>query len=117
VGPDIGASLTANLTDEPRFNVGQSNVVLPLVGRHRDRVATPIVRTINQDAPNAAGAHFPEGEAIARSIGQIINPLGMGTAAIYCASGAGSLIPPRRILPGNGEVGDVFTHLDETQIN
>jgi hypothetical protein len=28
-----------------------------------------------------------------------------------------SLVPPYRVLPGNGEVWDIFTHLDEAQIN
>jgi hypothetical protein len=51
--PNVGASLAASLADEPRFQIGQPDVIGPLVGADRDRMAAAIVRAIDQDAAHA----------------------------------------------------------------
>jgi hypothetical protein len=58
MGTDICTALAARPTDEPRLNVGKPDVVGPVICRHRDRMAAPVVRTIDQDADRAGGAHL-----------------------------------------------------------
>jgi hypothetical protein len=47
IGPDISAPVAASLADEPRVNIGQSQVVGPAVTANRNRVAAVVVRAID----------------------------------------------------------------------
>jgi hypothetical protein len=58
----VGASLTAGLADEPRFQIREPEMIRPLVRANRNRVAAMIVRAINQEAADAGRSHFPEGD-------------------------------------------------------
>ena len=60
VGPDVGAALAAGLADEPIFDVGEPDIVRPLIATDRDGVAALVIRAINQDTANAGFPHFPE---------------------------------------------------------
>ena len=56
VRPDVSTALAARLTDEPRFDVGQPDIIRPLianVGADPGRMAALIIRAIDQDAANA----------------------------------------------------------------
>lgn len=78
--PDIGAATAARLTDEARFDVGEPDIVGPLVGADLDRVAATVVEAIDQHMRYAGLAHLAEGDFWG---------LGGGTASI---SDRGSLV-------------------------
>jgi hypothetical protein len=60
---DLSAPLAACLADKPRLYVRQPDIVVPLIGRHRDRVAAAVVSAIDQDiGRTSAGAHLAEGD-------------------------------------------------------
>ena len=58
----VGASLTARLAGEPRFDIGKPDVIRPSIGVDRRRVAALVIGAIHQDAANAAGTHVSEGD-------------------------------------------------------
>jgi hypothetical protein len=62
IWPDVGAALAARLADEAIFDVGQPDIVRPLIGADRDVVAALVIRAINQDAANAGLAHLAQGD-------------------------------------------------------
>jgi len=62
VRPDIGASLAAGLTDEPCFELGEPDVIGPLVRAGRNGMAAMEIRAVNEDAARACRAHFSEGD-------------------------------------------------------
>jgi hypothetical protein len=49
VRPHVGASLAARLAHETRLQVGEPDVIRPLICADRDRVAAMIVRAIDQE--------------------------------------------------------------------
>jgi len=57
----VGAAVAAGLARNSRFQIGEPNVIRPLVGADRCRMTVPIVRAIDQQAANAGGAHFAHG--------------------------------------------------------
>ena len=59
-GPHVGAALAAGLADEPIFDVGEPDVVRPLIAADRYRVAAVIVGALDQQTANAGFAHFAE---------------------------------------------------------
>jgi hypothetical protein len=48
--PHVSPSLAASFADEPRFQIGEPDVIGPLVRADRDRMATVKVRAIDQEA-------------------------------------------------------------------
>jgi len=62
VRPDVSASPSAGFAHEPWFEIGEPDVIRPLVRADRDRVAAMMVRAIDQHAANASGRHFSEGD-------------------------------------------------------
>jgi hypothetical protein len=68
VRPDVSASLAAAFADEAGLNIGEPDVVRPLVRADRDRVAAVIVRAIDQDAAHAGLAHLGERD-LSRAVG------------------------------------------------
>jgi hypothetical protein len=65
VRTDISASPAAGLAGEARFDVGQPNLVGPSVGADRDPMAALEIGAIDQQAANAGGAHFSQGDLLA----------------------------------------------------
>jgi len=60
IRPHVCTALAACLTDEPIFDVGEPDIVRPLVGADdRDRVAALVIQAINRDTANAGFPHFP----------------------------------------------------------
>lgn len=57
VGPDVGATVAAGLTNVPRLEIGQPHFVRPEIGVRRD--VMPAV-AIDQDAAQAHLAHLAE---------------------------------------------------------
>ena len=51
-GPHVGAALAAGLADEPIFDVGEPDIVRPLIAADRDVVAALVIRAIDQDTAN-----------------------------------------------------------------
>jgi hypothetical protein len=68
---DVGASLAAGLADEPGFQIGQPNIILPSVAAAGGPVAAPIIRAINQQSANAGSAHLGNGDLLAFGRGGI----------------------------------------------
>jgi len=64
IWPDVGSALAAFLADEPIFYVGEPDIVRPLVGADRGRVATLVIAAIDQDAAHAGFAHLAEGDGL-----------------------------------------------------
>ena len=69
IRPHIGPSLAACRADEPIFDVGEPEIVGPLVGANRGRVAAVVVGAIDQDAAHAGFAHFAEGDLLGPLLG------------------------------------------------
>jgi hypothetical protein len=65
IRPDIRAALAASLTGEARLDVGQPGIIRPAVAADRGPMAAPEIRAIDQEAANAGGAHFGEGDLLA----------------------------------------------------
>jgi hypothetical protein len=84
--PDVGASLPASVANKLRFNVGQPNMVRPLIGRQGDRVAAPVVAAKDDDTEDARLAHFAEGNLDRQK----------RKHDDACCEWAGSVIPARR---------------------
>lgn len=80
VRPDIGGSLAADLAHAPRFEIGEPDMIRPLVRADRNRAAAVIVRAIDQDAAHAGLAHLGERD-LSRAVGRHA-PLKRGRAAI-----------------------------------
>ena len=64
IRPDVGAAPAARLTDEAIFDVGQPDIVRPLIGADRDVVAALVIAAIDQDAANAGFAHLAKGDLL-----------------------------------------------------
>ena len=63
LAPDIRPALAAGRADEAVRDVGQPDVIGPLVCGHRDRMAAPVIGAIDQHvAADAHLAHFAEGD-------------------------------------------------------
>ena len=58
VRPDVGAFLAAGFAYEPCFQIGEPDVIRPLVCGDGRGVAALIVRAIDQDRAHASRAHF-----------------------------------------------------------
>ena len=48
--------------DEPTFDAEKPDIVRPMIGASLDVMAALVIRAINQDAANAGGAQFSEGD-------------------------------------------------------
>jgi len=59
IWPDVCSALAAFLADEPVFDVGEPDIVRPLIGADRDVVAALVIAAIDQNAANAGFAHSP----------------------------------------------------------
>jgi hypothetical protein len=64
IWPDVGSTLAAFLADEPIFDVGEPDIVRPLIGADRDVVAALVIRAINQDTADAGFSHLAEGDLL-----------------------------------------------------
>jgi len=64
VRPDVSASLAAAFANEPGLEIGEPDVIRPLVCAERNRVAALVIRAIDQDAAHASGAHLSEGDLL-----------------------------------------------------
>jgi hypothetical protein len=64
IWPDVSSALAAFFADEPIFDVGEPDIVRPLVGADRDGVAALVIRAINQDTANAGFSHLAEGDLL-----------------------------------------------------
>jgi hypothetical protein len=62
VRADIRAFLAAALASEPPLDVREPNAIRPSVAADRGPMAAPEIRAIDQEAANASGAHFSEGD-------------------------------------------------------
>ena len=62
IWPDVCSALAAFLADEPVFDVGEPDIVRPLIGADRDVVAALVIAAIDQNAANAGFAHLAEGD-------------------------------------------------------
>lgn len=69
VGPDIGASSTAGLANEPRLKIRQPRAVRPSIRVQGNVVTAPVVRAIDQYAAHAHGAHRAEGDLDGPAVG------------------------------------------------
>jgi len=65
IGANVGTTPTAGLTGELRLQLGQADIVRPLIGGDRGPVRAAIVGAIDQQAANAGGSHFGEGDLLA----------------------------------------------------
>ena len=61
---DIRAPLAAGLADETPLDVGQPSVIRPSVTADRGPMAALEIGAIDQEAANARGAHFAEGDLL-----------------------------------------------------
>src|ERR1700737_2316853 len=57
---DIGTFPAASLADKSRLQIGQPDVIRPSIAAGCYRMATLIVRAIDQEATDAGGPHLPE---------------------------------------------------------
>jgi hypothetical protein len=55
IRPDVSAAPAARLADEARLDIGQAEVVGPLIAADRDRMAAFVVGAEDQDPEDAAG--------------------------------------------------------------
>jgi hypothetical protein len=65
IRPDIGTALAARLADKLRFDIGQADMIGPLLASTSAEpgpMAALIVRAIDQDAANVGRAQFAEGD-------------------------------------------------------
>jgi hypothetical protein len=60
ISPDFGALKAASRTAEQRLEIGEPNIIRPLIGADRHVVAALIIRAIDQQAANPHRAHFAE---------------------------------------------------------
>jgi hypothetical protein len=65
IGPDISAAPAARLTGETRLQIGQADIIGPLIATDCRVVAAAIIGAIDQETANASGAHFREGDLLA----------------------------------------------------
>jgi hypothetical protein len=61
IRPDVGSSLAAGFANEPPFQIGEPDVIRPLVCADGPGVTALIIRAIDQDSAHASGAHFCKG--------------------------------------------------------
>ena len=54
--------MAAYLTNEMRLEIGQANVVRPLIGADRDGTHAFVVGTSDKQAPNARGPHITKSD-------------------------------------------------------
>jgi hypothetical protein len=66
IWPHIRATVATSCADEPRLNVGQPDIIRPVVAADGDRM-TAIVRAIDQQTVRALGAHVGEGAKVAQN--------------------------------------------------
>jgi hypothetical protein len=64
IGADVGNSLAACLADEPGFEIGQPDIIRPLVRAHGCPMAAMMVRAVDQKPGHASGAHLGEGDLL-----------------------------------------------------
>ena len=64
IRPHVGSAPTASPANEPIFDVGEPDIVRPLIAADRDGVAALVIRAINQDTANAGFAHLAEGDLL-----------------------------------------------------
>ena len=62
IGADVRVSVAASLADEPRLDIGQPNVIRPLIRTDGCRMAALVIRAIDQDATSAGGPHLSKGD-------------------------------------------------------
>src|ERR1700730_16995744 len=65
--PDVSASMSAYLAHKPRLQIGQPEMIRPLIRADRDRVAALVVRAVDQEAAQAGVAHLGEGDLLRAS--------------------------------------------------
>ena len=65
----IRAPLAASPAGKPRLQIRQPNVIGPLVAADRRPVRAMIIGAIDQEATNARGVHFGEGDFLAAGEG------------------------------------------------
>jgi hypothetical protein len=64
IWPDPRATPTASLAGKPRLQIRQAHVIRPSVAADRSPMRAMIVAAIDQQAANAGGAHFGEGDLL-----------------------------------------------------
>lgn len=55
VRPDIGAPVPADVTDEPRLDIGRPQIVSPSIRHNSNRVAAVVLRLLGQPSNSARG--------------------------------------------------------------
>ena len=60
IRPHARATLAAGSAHKPRFDIGQSDIIRPVVAADRDRVATSVVGAIDDQPAHTALAHLGE---------------------------------------------------------
>src|ERR1700726_678539 len=58
----VGTFQSASLASEARLDIGQPDVIRPVVAADCRRMAAPVVRATDQETANARGAHLSEGD-------------------------------------------------------
>jgi hypothetical protein len=58
----VSAFLATRLARKARFDIGQPDIIGPLVAADRDVMAALVVRAIDQETANARPAHFSKGD-------------------------------------------------------
>jgi hypothetical protein len=100
VWPQVCAALAAGLADDPIFDVGETDIVRPLVDTDRGRVAALEIRAVNQDAAHIGFAHSAECDLLMLSQIRLTPFLVSGriTAFVLAAHIAGSFLVARLLL-------------------
>ena len=65
----FGAALAAGPVDEPAFDIGQPDMIRPVVGTDGDRAAAAVVGVVHEDPANAHLAHFAEADLLRAGMG------------------------------------------------
>lgn len=65
-----------------RLEIGQPDIIGPSIAAHRCVVAAMIIGAVDQEAANASGAHFGEGDFLAGKSGHALLKRGRAARAI-----------------------------------
>ena len=64
VRPDVGAAAATSGANETSLDIGQPDIIRPLIGVEGDGMAAAIVRAIDQHAAHAGGTHLRKGDLL-----------------------------------------------------
>jgi hypothetical protein len=92
IGPHIRAAPAASLAGKQRLQIGQSDIIRPLVAADRGPVRATIIGTIDHQAAHARGAHLGKGD--------LLRSFDFGHGAIIAPAAAG--VKPLDIGPSQG---------------